>query len=408
MSTITEQIFSLIELEKNRQEFELELIASENYVSSDVLTANGSVLTNKYSEGYPGKRYYAGQMYIDQVENLAIDLAKQLFDAEYANVQPLSGSPANLMVYSAFLEVGDTVLGLRLDHGGHLTHGHPLNESGRLYKFESYGVNKTTERIDMNEVREIALRVRPKMIIAGFSAYSRSLDWKAFREIADEVGAILMADIAHIAGLVAGKVLENPIPYCDVVTTTTHKTLRGPRGAIILAKAQYEKQIARAVFPGSQGGPHEHTIAAKAIAFAEALTPEFQQYSKQVILNAQALSSHLMEMGVRIVSGGTDNHLFCIDVHSSYGVGGKFAEEALENIGISVNKNMIPFDERKPMDPSGIRIGTPALTTRGMKESDMKELAGIIDSAIRFPDKKDELRLQVEQICKKFPIYLHR
>lgn len=302
MSTITEQIFSLIELEKNRQELELELIASENYVSSDVLKANGSVLTNKYSEGYPGKRYYAGQIYIDQVENMAIDLAKQLFDAEYANVQPLSGSPANLMVYSAFLEVGDTVLGLRLDHGGHLTHGHPLNESGRLYTFESYGVNKTTERIDMNEVREIALRVRPKMIIAGFSAYSRSLDWKAFREIADEVGAILMADIAHIAGLVAGKVLENPIPYCDVVTTTTHKTLRGPRGAIILAKAQYEKQIARAVFPGSQGGPHEHTIAAKAIAFAEALTPEFQQYSKQVILNAQALSSHLMDNGVRIVS----------------------------------------------------------------------------------------------------------
>lgn len=302
MATTTEQIFSLIELEKHRQEFELELIASENYVSPDVLRANGSVLTNKYSEGYPGKRYYAGQIYIDQVENLAIDLAKQLFDAEYANVQPLSGSPANLMVYSAFLEVGDTVLGLRLDHGGHLTHGHPLNESGRLYKFESYGVNKTTERIDMNEVREIALRVRPKMIIAGFSAYSRSLDWKAFREIADEVGAILMADIAHIAGLVAGKVLENPIPYCDVVTTTTHKTLRGPRGAIILAKAQYEKQIARAVFPGSQGGPHEHTIAAKAIAFAEALTPEFQQYSKQVILNAQALSTCLMNMGVRVVS----------------------------------------------------------------------------------------------------------
>lgn len=302
MATTTEQIFSLIELEKHRQEFELELIASENYVSPDVLRANGSVLTNKYSEGYPGKRYYAGQIYIDQVENLAIDLAKQLFDAEYANVQPLSGSPANLMVYSAFLEVGDTVLGLRLDHGGHLTHGHPLNESGRLYKFESYGVNKTTERIDMNEVREIALRVRPKMIIAGFSAYSRSLDWKVFREIADEVGAILMADIAHIAGLVAGKVLENPIPYCDVVTTTTHKTLRGPRGAIILAKAQYEKQIARAVFPGSQGGPHEHTIAAKAIAFAEALTPEFQQYSKQVILNAQALSTCLMDMGVRVVS----------------------------------------------------------------------------------------------------------
>jgi len=407
MHTI-EQIFSLIELEKNRQEFELELIASENYVSKDVLLANGSVLTNKYSEGYPGKRYYAGQIYIDQVENIAIDLAKQLFGAEYANVQPLSGSPANLMVYSAFLAPGDTVLWLRLDHGGHLTHGHPLNESGRLYKFEFYGVNKTTERIDMDEVREIALRTRPKMIIAGFSAYSRSLDWKKFRSIADEVGAILLADIAHIAGLVAGKVLENPIPFCDVITTTTHKTLRGPRGAIILAKAQYEKQIARAVFPGSQWGPHEHTIAAKAIAFAEALTPEFEVYAKQVILNAQSLSQALIDKGVRIVSGGTDNHLFCIDVAASYGVGGKFAEEILESVGISVNKNMIPFDERKPMDPSGIRIGTPALTTRWMKESDMNQLADIIDSAIRYPEKKDELRLQVEQICKKFPIYLNR
>jgi len=405
MSTTSEKIFSLIAAEQHRQEFELELIASENYVSEDVLRANGSVLTNKYSEGYPGKRYYAGQVYIDQVENIAIDLAKQLFDAEYANVQPLSGSPANLAVYSAFLQPGDVVLGLRLDHGGHLTHGHPLNQSGILYKFESYGVNRETGRIDMDEVREIALRVKPKMIITGFSAYSRSLDWKRFREIADEVGAFLMADIAHIAGLVAGKVLENPVPYCDVVTTTTHKTLRGPRGAIILAKAQYEKQIARAVFPGCQGGPHEHTIAAKAIAFAEASTPEFSAYAAQVIKNAQELSRNLMEKGVKVVSGGTDNHLFCIDVAASYGVGGQYAEEALENVGISVNKNMIPFDERKPMDPSGIRIGTPALTTRGMKESDMQVLADIIDSAIRYPEKKDELKLQVEDICKKFPIY---
>jgi glycine hydroxymethyltransferase len=404
----TEQIFSLIELEKNRQEFELELIASENYVSPAVLQANGSVLTNKYSEGYPGKRYYAGQIYIDQVENIAIDLAKQLFGAEYVNVQPLSGSPANLAVFSAFLVPGDTVLWLRLDHGGHLTHGHPLNESGRLYKFEFYWVNKSTERIDMAEVREIALRTRPKMIIAGFSAYSRSLDWKEFRSIADEVGAILMADIAHIAGLVAGKVLENPIPFCDVVTTTTHKTLRGPRGAIIMAKAPYEKQLARAVFPGCQWGPHEHTIAAKAIAFAEALTPEFEAYTKQVIQNAQALSQAFIDKGVRIVSGGTDNHLFCIDVAASYGVGGKFAEDILESVGISVNKNMIPYDERKPMDPSGIRIGTPALTTRWMKESDMSVLADIIDTAIRFPEKKDELRLKVEQICKNFPIYLNK
>lgn len=405
MATVP-QIFSLIEWEKHRQECELELIASENYVSSDVLRANGSVLTNKYSEGYPGKRYYAGQIYIDQVENIAIDLAKKLFQAEYANVQPLSGSPANLAVYSAFLEPGDTVLWLRLDHGGHLTHGHPLNESGRLYKFEFYGVDSKTERIDMDEVREIARRVRPKMIITGFSAYSRSLDWKWFREIADEVGAFLMADIAHIAGLVAGKVLENPVPYCDVVTTTTHKTLRWPRGALILSRAQYEKQIARAVFPGFQWGPHEHTIAAKAIAFAEALTPEFEIYSQQVIKNAQALCQNLIDLGARIVSGGTDNHLFCIDVASSYGIGGKFAEESLEAIGISVNKNMIPFDERKPMDPSGIRIGTPALTTRGMKEEHMKELAIIIDSALRFPDKRDELKRNVENICRLFPIYL--
>ncbi len=404
--TTVPQIFSLIEWEKHRQECELELIASENYVSSDVLRANGSVLTNKYSEGYPGKRYYAGQIYIDQVENIAIDLAKKLFQAEYANVQPLSGSPANLAVYSAFLEPGDTVLWLRLDHGGHLTHGHPLNESGRLYKFEFYGVDSKTERIDMDEVREIARRVRPKMIITGFSAYSRSLDWKWFREIADEVGAFLMADIAHIAGLVAGKVLENPVPYCDVVTTTTHKTLRWPRGALILSRAQYEKQIARAVFPGFQWGPHEHTIAAKAIAFAEALTPEFEIYSQQVIKNAQALCQNLIDLGARIVSGGTDNHLFCIDVASSYGIGGKFAEESLEAIGISVNKNMIPFDERKPMDPSGIRIGTPALTTRGMKEEHMKELAIIIDSALRFPDKRDELKRNVENICRLFPIYL--
>lgn len=404
--TTVQQIFSLIEGEKHRQEFELELIASENYVSSDVLRANGSVLTNKYSEGYPGKRYYAGQVYIDQIENIAIDLAKKLFQAEYANVQPLSGSPANLAVYSAFLEPGDTVLWLRLDHGGHLTHGHPLNESGRLYKFEFYGVDPVTERIDMEEVRNIALRVRPKMIITGFSAYSRSLDWKRFREIADEVGAFLMADIAHIAGLVAGKVLENPVPYCDVVTTTTHKTLRWPRGALILSRAQYEKQIARAVFPGFQWGPHEHTIAAKAIAFAEALSPEFETYSRQVIKNAQSLCQNLIDLGARIVSGGTDNHLFCIDVASSYGIGGKVAEELLEAIGISVNKNMIPFDQRKPMDPSGIRIGTPALTTRGMKEDHMKELAIIIDSALRFPHKKEELKHKVEDICRIFPIYL--
>lgn len=402
---VKEQIFDLINRELSRQELEIELIASENYVSKDVLLANGSILTNKYSEWYPGKRYYAGQIYIDQIETIAINLAKEIFWAEYVNVQPLSGSPANLAVYSAFLEPGDTVLWLRLDHGWHLSHGHPLNESGRLYNFQWYGVSEATGYIDMNEVREIALRVRPKMIVAGFSAYSRSLDWKRFREIADEIGAFLMADIAHIAGLVAGGVLENPIPFCDVVTTTTHKTLRGPRGAIILARSEYEKQIARAVFPGCQWGPHEHTIAAKAIAFAEVLTPEFRTYAEQVVQNSRALCWFMQAKGVKIVSWWTDNHLFCIDVADSYGIWGKEAEEILENIGISVNKNMIPFDTRKPLDPSGIRVGTPAVTTRWMGETEMKELADIMDIALRKEQEQVSLRLRVELLCRKFPIY---
>lgn len=289
-----------------------------------------------------------------------------MFGAEYANVQPLSGSPANLAAYSAFLSPGDKILSLRLDHGGHLTHGYNLNESGRLYEFAFYGVDPVTERIDMEEVAKIAREFKPKMIVTGFSAYSRSLDWAGFRKIADEVGAYLMADMAHIAGLVAAGVLENPVPYCDVVTTTTHKTLRGPRGALILSKAIHEKNIARAIFPGCQGGPHEHTIAAKAIAFGEALQPEFKQYAKDVITNARIFAEELISYGVCIISGGTDNHLFMIDVAKSYNIGGKEAEVILEEIGISVNKNMIPFDERKPMDPSGIRIGTPAVTTRGM------------------------------------------
>ncbi len=357
-------VFEIINKEAHRQENELELIASENYVSLDVLRANGSILTNKYSEGYPGKRYYAGQIYIDQIENIAIDRAKEIFHAEYVNVQPLSGSPANLAVYSAMLKPGDKVLGLRLDHGGHLSHGHPLNESGRLYTFEFYGVDEETHRIDMEEVAEKARAFRPKMIVAGFSAYSRSLDWKRFRKIADEVGAYLLADIAHIAGLVAGGVLENPIPYCDFVTTTTHKTLRGPRGALIMSKFQYEKELARAVFPGCQGGPHEHTIAAKAIAFGEILTPEFREYSQQVVKNAQALAQELMTLGARVITGGTDNHLFLVDVTQGYEIPGKQAEVALENAGISCNKNMIPYDTRKPADPSGIRLGTPAITTR--------------------------------------------
>jgi glycine hydroxymethyltransferase len=402
------QIQEIIRLESQRQEHEIELIASENYVSKDILAANGSILTNKYSEGYPGKRYYAGQKYIDQIENIAIDLAKEIFEAEYVNVQPLSGSPANLAVFSALLVPGDRVLSLSLDHGGHLTHGHPLNESGRLYSFEFYWVDPTTELINMDEVRAKAHEFKPKLIIAGFSAYSRSLDWAAFRSIADEVGALLMGDIAHIAGLVAAKQLQNPIPFCDVVTTTTHKTLRGPRGAIILAREKYAKDLARAVFPGAQGGPHDHTTAAKAIAFAEALSPEFVLYGERVIKNAQEFAHEMIAYGARIVSGWTDNHLFCIDVAASYSIGGKQAELLLEDIGISVNKNMIPFDTRKPLDPSGIRLGTPAVTTRGMGIPEMKILASIVHQSLSSPlntDLQQSLALQVRALCERFPIY---
>ena len=406
---ISTEILGLIDSEAKRQEFEIELIASENYVSKNVLLANGSILTNKYSEGYPGKRYYAGQIFIDQIENIAINLAKEVFSAEYANVQPLSGSPANMIVYSALLTPGDKVLALSLDHGGHLTHGHPLSESGRLYNFEFYTVDSLTERINMEEVRSKAIEFRPKLIIAGFSAYSRTLDWKAFRAIADEVGALLMADMAHIAGLVAGKVLENPVPYCDVVTTTTHKTLRWPRGALILSKEKYAKDLARAVFPGFQGGPHDHITAAKAIALAEALTPEFQIYTAQVIRNAQTFAEEFINLWARIVSGGTDNHLFCIDVAKTYGIWGKEAEIILENIGISTNKNMIPFDTRKPLDPSGIRIGTPAVTTRWMKEEEMKILARIIHKSLNSKDQIEvlnDLHNEIKTLCMKFPIYI--
>lgn len=330
------------------------------------MEAAGSVLMNKYSEGYPGKRYYAGQVNIDVVENLAIERARELFGAEYINVQPLSGSPANLAVYLGLLQPGDTVLGMSLDQGGHLSHGHPLNFSGLLYKIVSYGVDKTTETIDMDEVERIAIESKPRMIIAGFSAYSRDLDWKRFRDIADKVGAYLMADISHIAGLIAGKVLTNPVPFCDVVTTTTHKTLRGPRGAIIMSKAALGPALARAVFPGVQGGPHENLIAAKAVAFKEALDPSFHTYAKQVVENAQTLAANLASQGLRVISRGTSNHLVLLDVFGSFGITGKEAEHALETVGISTNKNMIPFDPRKPLDPSGIRIGTPAITTRGM------------------------------------------
>ncbi|MFB0964487.1 MAG: serine hydroxymethyltransferase [Patescibacteria group bacterium] len=401
-------IAEAIASEERRQESEIELIASENYVSEAVLAANASVFTNKYSEGYPGKRYYAGQINVDVIENLAIERAKAIFGAEYVNVQPLSGSPANLAVYLALLAPGDTVLGMSLDQGGHLSHGHPMNFSGLLYKIVSYGLDKETELIDMDEVERIALAEKPKMIIAGFSAYSRSLDWKRFREIADKVGAYLMADISHIAGLVVGGVLENPVPYCDVVTTTTHKTLRGPRGAMIMAKAELEVKIARAVFPGVQGGPHEHTVAAKAVAFQEASTPEFKAYAAKVVENARALSSELQGHGFRVVSGGTDNHLLLLDVFGSKGASGKEAEKALEAVGISVNKNMIPYDPRKPLDPSGIRVGTPAVTTRGMGIAEMAVIARVMNEAIENREdasKLSELSKEIAALCSKFPIY---
>ncbi len=401
------QIYEIVKREEQRQKEGIELIASENYVSRAVLEAMGSVLTNKYSEGYPGKRYYGGNEVIDAAEALAVARAKELFGAEHVNVQPLSGSPANLAVYMALLQPGDKVLGFSLDQGGHLSHGHPLNFSGKLYSIIPYFVDKERELIDMDEVESIALREKPKMILAGFSAYSRSLDWKRFREIADKTGAFLFADIAHIAGLIAGKQLENPIPYCDVVSTTTHKTLRGPRGAMIMCREQFAAAIDKAVFPGVQGGPHDHITAAKAVAYGEALRPEFADYAARVIVNARALAAALAEKGYRIVSGGTDNHLMLVDVAGSKGITGKEAEKALEKAGISVNKNMIPFDPRKPLDPSGIRLGTPALTTRGCGEADMRTVADLIDEALAA--RNDDAALgrvkeKVRGFALRFPV----
>ena len=401
------ELYNLIQQETQRQAEGLELIASENYASAAVREALGSVLTNKYSEGYPGKRYYAGNQIIDSVETLAIDRAKQLFQAEHVNVQPLSGGPANIAAYFALLEPGDTVMGLSLDQGGHLSHGHPLNFSGRLFQIVPYFGDTHTERIDMADVRRLARQTKPKMILAGFSAYSRNFDWPAFAEIAAEVGAITMADIAHIAGLIAGQQLDNPVPYFDVVTTTTHKTLRGPRGGLIMCKEQFAKAIDRAVFPGIQGGPHDHVTAAKAVAFGEALQPDFKQYAAQVIQNAQSLASALAEKGFRIVTGGTDNHLLLIDVFGSKKRTGKEAETILDQISLSTNKNMIPFDTRKPLDPSGIRLGTAAITTRGMNEPEMIKIAGWIDQALAVHDDTQALtalRLEVEELCRRFPI----
>ncbi|MBU0981790.1 serine hydroxymethyltransferase [Patescibacteria group bacterium] len=398
-------IYEAIKREEKRQAFELELIASENYVSEAVLETMGTILTNKYSEGYPGKRYYAGQENIDTIENIAIKRAKEIFGAQHANVQALSGSPANAAVYMAFLKPGDKVLGLSLDHGGHLSHGHPVNFSGVLYNFVRYGVEEDGI-IDMDKVREIALKEKPKMIVAGFSAYSRNMEWKRFKEIADEIGAFTFADIAHIAGLIAGGVLDSPVPFFDVVSTTTHKTLRGPRGALILCKEEYAKNVDKAIFPGMQGGPHDHINAAKAVAFKEVMQPEFKDYAAQVVKNAKVLAEELKNYGFSIISGGTDNHLMLLDMNSK-NCTGKEAEHALEKAGISCNKNMIPFDPRSPFDPSGIRIGTPAITTRGMKEEEMKTLAKWMNevcSDVHDEATQKRVAAEVKELCQHYPV----
>jgi glycine hydroxymethyltransferase len=400
------EVKRIMDAEAERQKEELELIASENYVSKAVLEAMGSIFTNKYSEGYPGHRYYGGNQIVDDVENLAVRRAKKLFGAEHVNVQPLSGSPANAAVYFAFLKPGDKVMGLKLDHGGHLSHGHPVNFSGMLYNFVQYEVDKETGRIDMDRVRAMALKERPRMIVAGYSAYSREVEWKKFKEIADEVGAYTFADIAHTAGLIAAGRLENPVPIFDVVSTTTHKTLRGPRGAMIMCKEEFAKQIDRAVFPGMQGGPHDHITAAKAVAFGEALSDDFKVYAEEVIKNAQVMSAEFIDRGYRVISNGTDNHLMVVDM-TSKGLRGKETEELLEKIGISASRSTIPDDVNNPMNPSGVRYGTAAATTRKMDVDDMRKIVGWIDEAVNNVHNKkrlEDIRQQVKNLCLKKPI----
>ncbi|WP_034552679.1 serine hydroxymethyltransferase [Carnobacterium funditum] len=401
------EVFDAIDQEKKRQEQNIELIASENFVSKGVLAAQGSILTNKYAEGYPGKRYYGGCEYIDVIENLAIERAKELFGAEYANVQPHSGSGANMAVFNAFLEPGDTVLGMDLTHGGHLTHGSPVNFSGKTYNFVGYGVDKENELLDYDEVRRQTLKHKPKMIIAGGSAYARKIDFSLFREIADEVGAYLMVDMAHIAGLIAAGLHQNPIPYADVVTSTTHKTLRGPRGGLILAKEQYGKAINSAIFPGIQGGPLEHVIAGKAVAFKEALMPEFKDYAAQIIKNAKAMENIFNASAGHLVSKGTDNHLLLLEV-TQFGLNGKEAENLLDEVGITVNKNTIPFETLSPFKTSGIRIGTPAITTRGFNEDDSKKVAELIVATLKTkdrPEKRPAIKQEVLKLTQKNPLY---
>ncbi|MCX6742285.1 MAG: serine hydroxymethyltransferase [Candidatus Pacearchaeota archaeon] len=407
LQKIDPEIYEIIKKEKEREQNVLELIPSENFTSVAVLQALGSVLTNKYSEGYSHKRYYGGNEFVDEAEDLAIKRAKELFGAEHVNVQPYSGSPANLEVYFALLKPGDKVLGMNLAHGGHLTHGHPINFSGKIFNFAQYGVEEGTELLDYDKIRQKALEEKPKIIVSGASAYPRAIDFKKFQEISEEVGAVSMADIAHIAGLIVAGEHQSPFPFTDIVTTTTHKTLRGPRGAMIMCKEKFAKDIDRAVFPGMQGGPHNHVNAAKAVAFKEASTPEFREYIRQVVKNAKVLAEELKKYGFRLVTGGTDNHLILIDL-TNKNIPGKEAEAILDKIGITVNKNMIPFDKGSPFDPSGIRIGTPAITTRGMKEDEMKVIAEWINRTLENKNNETELekvKSQIRELTKHFPLY---
>ena len=409
LASVDPEIAAAIHHEAERQEEGLELIASENFVSPAVLEAAGSVMTNKYAEGYPGKRYYGGCEFVDVAESLAIDRAKQLFGAEHANVQPHSGAQANMSVYVAMLKPGDTILGMNLAHGGHLTHGHPLNFSGKFFNIVPYGVTKGDERLDYAELEGLARDHQPKMIVVGASAYPRQFDFPRISAIAKEVGALMMTDMAHIAGLVAAGVHPSPVPYSDFVTTTTHKTLRGPRGGMVLCRSAFAKDIDRAVFPGVQGGPLMHIIAAKAVCFKEALSPDFRVYQQQIVTNAKAMAGALATAGFRIVSGGTDNHLMLVDVFSR-GITGKAAEAALGRAGITVNKNAIPFDQNPPMTASGIRIGTPAVTTRGMGEREMLTIAGFITRVLAQPDDaatSAAVRTEVETLCRAFPLASH-
>lgn len=398
------EVYEAIQLEKNRQSDKIELIASENFVSESVMEAMGSYLTNKYAEGYPGKRYYGGCEFVDIVEDLARDRMKELFGAEHANVQPHSGANANMGVYFAMLKPGDTVLGMNLSHGGHLTHGSPVNISGTYFNFVSYGVDKETQVIDYDALMEQAKEVKPKLIVAGASAYPRAIQFDKFREIADAVGAYLMVDMAHIAGLIAAGLHQNPVQYADFVTTTTHKTLRGPRGGAILCKEEYAKKIDKAIFPGTQGGPLMHVIAAKAVSFKEALTPEFKVYQEQIVKNAAALSQALLKRGFDLVSGGTDNHLVLLDVRNR-NMTGKEAEHRLDEIGVTTNKNTIPFDPESPFVTSGLRVGTPAITTRGFNEADMDVIAEIFELTLAAEPNNERARELVDGLCAKYPLY---